>query len=422
MSEDFLHYLWKFKHFNTSNLRTNRNEKVEILFVGESNHESGPDFFNARIKIDEIVWAGQVEVHINSSDWYSHGHQDDDAYSKVILHVVLNNDKDVYDIGNNTIPTIELNGRISQQLLLKYNQLKLSKFPLVCEGMTSNLDVFLTSQWLGRILVERLEAKMTGLQQIHSLTKGDWEQTAFILFAKNMGFKTNSLPMQLMAENLNFKILKKKSSNLFILESILFGVAGFLEEELDSVYHKKLRAEFQFQNKLHDFNVLSLSIWKLGGVRPVNFPTLRIAQMAKLIQSQGSLFQFLVIDFEIKEVSKKLNISASPYWDNHFTFRKQSREINKRMGRNSINNVLINTVAPLLFFYGKEVGEQRFQETAIDLLEKLPSENNAIVRSWANNNIYSSCAADSQALIQLTNIYCKFKKCLNCGIGSQILG
>ena len=422
MSEDFLHYLWRYKNYNTSNLRTVQNNTVEILFVGEPNYESGPDFFNAKVRIDDIVWVGHVEVHVNSSDWYKHGHQNDEAYSKVILHVVFNYDKDVFDIVDNIIPTIELNGRVSRQLQSKYHQLSLSKFPLVCQGMTSGLNGFLTSQWLGRVLVERLESKIMDLNRIHTLTKGSWEQTVFIQLAKNMGFKVNSVPMQLLAEQLDFNILKKKASSIFVLESILFGVAGFLEEKVNSEYHRKLRIEFGFQKKAHGFNVLPLSIWKFGGVRPINFPTLRIAQLAKLIQDQGSIFQFLIYDFETKRVTEKLMIKASPFWDNHFTFHKNSEHRVKIIGLNSINNILINTVSSLLFFYGKELDEPKFREQSIDLLEELPAEINSIVKCWGQNSIKPNSAADSQALIQLTKFYCKDKKCLNCGIGKQILG
>ena len=421
MSEDFLHYIWKFKLFNLKNLKTTSGEDIEILSVGSHNTESGPDFFNAKIKIDNLIWAGQVEIHINSSDWYKHQHETDPVYLKTVLHVVMNYDMDVFDEVNNPIPTLELNGRISNQLIANYNHLKLAKHQLVCQGLTDDLDEFQTNQWLGRLLIERLERKVEEISKIHQFTKGNWEQTVFIQLAKNMGFKTNSLPMQLLAEEIDFKILIKARNNVMVIESILFGVAGLLEGDFDESYPNQLKKEFNHQKNKHQFTVLKKEIWKFGGVRPSNFPTLRLVQLAQIISKFGNLFEVFVRDFTVTKEWKELNVAATSFWDTHYTLQKSSVQKKKSLGTSAVNMILINTVAPLLFYYGKETANPSYQEKAIDLLESIPAENNSIIKRWGENNISAKRSSESQSLIELTNNYCKPKKCLTCGIGKQIL-
>jgi hypothetical protein len=421
MSEDFLHYIWKYKLFNLQNLKTTSGEDLEIVSVGSHNTESGPDFFNGKIKIGNLVWAGQVEIHINSSDWYKHQHETDPAYLKTVLHVVMNYDMDVFDEAKNPIPTLELNGRISNQLIANYNYLKLAKNKLVCQGLTSDLNDFQTNQWLGRLLIERLERKVKDISEIHQNMNGNWEQTVFIQLAKNLGFKTNSIPMQLLAEEINFKILIKSRNNVMILESILLGVAGLLEGELDGDYPNQLKKEFNHQNNKHQFTVLKKEIWKFGGVRPSNFPTLRLVQLAQIISKFGNLFETFVRDFTVEREWTELNVEGPSFWNTHYSLHTSSVLKKKSLGKSAINIILINTVAPLLFFYGKETANPSYQEKAIDLLESLPSENNSIIKRWKENNIYAKRSSESQSLIELTNNYCKPKKCLTCGIGKQIL-
>ncbi len=421
MTEDFLQYIWKYKLFNLQSLKTTSNNALEIISVGSHNTESGPDFFNAKIKVDDITWAGQVEIHINSSDWYKHNHHKDLAYLKTILHVVLNFDGEIFDGSNNPIPTLSLNGRVSKQLISNYQHLKISKHQLLCQGMTQNLDEFLTNQWLERLLINRLENKVTELEGIHTKTKGDWTQTFFIQLAKNLGFKTNSVPMRLLAERIDFKVLWKQKDSVLVIEAILLGVSGLLNEVDESIYSKKLKKEYHHQQTKYGFENLEASIWKFGGIRPSNFPTLRLAQLAKLIHSFGNLFDVLVRDFSTKLNRKDLNVQASTFWETHYTLKKESEPKSKSLGSNSVNNIFINTVAPMLFFYGKSIGSYSHQDLAIDLLDSLPVERNSIIKKWTENNIITKRASQSQALIELTNNYCKPKKCLTCGIAKQIL-
>jgi hypothetical protein len=421
MTEDFLQYVWKYKLFNLQSLITTSNNTLEIISVGSHNTESGPDFFNAKIKVDEITWVGQVEIHINSSDWYKHKHHKDPVYLKTILHVVLNFDEEVFDYANNPIPTLCLNGRVSKQLISNFHHLKISKHQLLCQGMTKSLDEFLTNQWLERLLINRLENKVKELAIIHSKTKSDWAQTFFIQLAKNFGFKSNSVPMQLLAEGIGFKILLKHKDSLLVLEAILLGYAGLLEDVQENKYTNELIREYMHQQNKYEFEGLEKSIWKFGRIRPSNFPTLRLAQMAKLIHSFGNLFDVLVRDFNMEFNNKALNLQASAFWDTHYTLKKESHNSRKSLGVSSVNNILINTVAPMLFFYGKSIGSSVHKELAIELLDSLPVENNSIIKKWRDNNIISKRASQGQALIELTNYYCKPKKCLTCGIAKQIL-
>lgn len=421
MTEDLLHFIWNYKLFNLQNLKTVDNHEFEIVSIGTHNHDSGPDFFNSQIKIDDVVWVGQVEIHINASDWNLHKHHLDPAYDNTILHVVYNYDKEGLTSKRSVLPVLELKGRITQRLLNINEQLVLSKHKIVCQGLLRNLDEFKTATWLNRLLIQRLERKVLEIQQIHESNKGDWSQTTFVMLAKNLGFNVNKLPMQILAEQIDFKILLKLKDKLTVIESILFGVSGLLDNSFTENYPKTLCREFTHQKVKHNFTVLDSKIWKFGRIRPSNFPTLRLAQLAQIIHQSGDLFAFLIRDFEKSKVLKILQLSASKYWESHYTFKSSSEQSVKRLGSDAVNLILINTVAPLLFFYGQEIGALKYQELAIELLESLPPENNSITKKWTENNINSKNAADSQSLIEQINVYCKPKKCLSCGIGMQIL-
>ena len=421
MTEDFLHYIWKYKLFNVNNLLTSKAEPISILSEGFHNDNSGPDFSNAKITIGELTWAGNVEIHIKASDWYQHGHHNDPIYGKAILHVVWENDKPVYDTANNQIPTLILKGRVSKVLVDKYEKLILNRNKIMCADSLPNLNEMQTKMWLGRLLVERLERKVFDLNEIYKQTNNSWEQTLFIVFCRNMGFKTNADAMTLLAKSIDFNILLKNRDRLEILEAILFGTAGFLGQDFQDVYPKQLKKEFKHQQSKFNLEPLGMEVWKFGKIRPFGFPTLRLSQLAKIIHVHGNLFHKLVRDFEISHYSELLNQGTSEYWNTHYKFDKLSAKKKKGLGGKSVDNLLINTVAPILFFYGKAVNSENHQELALNLLEKLPLENNFIIRNWVQNNIFATNASESQSLIELTNSYCTRKKCLNCGIGKQVL-
>ena len=421
MSEDFLHYVWKHKLFNLQNLATELGDPIQILNEGYHNYESGPDFLNAKIQIGNLTWAGNVEIHVNSSDWFAHNHQIDPLYQKAILHVVWNNNKQVFDNLGNPIATLVLNGRVSNSLLVRYDQLILNRNSIMCADSLPQVNKFEIYSWLNRLLIERLEIKTKELREIYSSTKGNWEQTFFIAFCKNFGFKTNAEGMLALSRNLDFKILLKNKDNLFKLESLLFGVAGFLKQDFEEEYPLSLQKEFAHQSHKYNLQQIPVDLWKFGRIRPSGFPTIRLSQLANLIHSQGNLFDAYVRNIPSNTLDIIQGTEVSPYWNTHFTFLNPGKVKSKSLGKSAIQNLLINTVAPMMFFYGQETGSLKFREKALDLLEKLPAENNFIIRNWGQNNIFAENAIESQALIQLTNNYCTLKKCLNCGIGKQIL-
>jgi len=421
MTEEFLYHIWKYKLFNLSNLKTTFGESIRIQSVGKRNHESGPDFMEARIQIADVLWIGLVEIHVNASDWWRHKHQFDPLYKKVILHVVWNYDKDVFDCNHNKIPVLELKGRVSKALISTFYKKENHENHFVCSGLTHHLDDFQTQNWLSRLLMDRLEKKVKIIEQVYQHYKGDWSQTFYIMLLKNLGFKVNALPMQLLGQNVSFRILLKSRNNLERLESILLGVGGFLEGKMKDEYSYRLQKEFKHQKRKFDLIELDKSLWKWGRVRPGNFPQIRLVQLAMIIFNHGDLFQKFVRDFNVDMNSEELNVAASEYWNLHYVLGESSHEKEKKLGGSSTHNILINTVAPMLFFYGKEMGAQFYREMAIELLERLPGENNSIIKAWEQNNIFASQASMGQALIELTHTYCEKKKCLECGIGLQIL-
>jgi hypothetical protein len=421
MTEDFLHHVWSYKLFNLKRLETTSGEQIKILSVGKQNTESGPDFFDARIQIGSVLWIGLVEIHKNASDWWKHNHQHDKAYSKVILHIVWNYDKDVFDCNQNKIPVLELKGRISNALNSSFHQSGDNKKDLICEGLTHHLNDFQTQNWLSRLLIDRLEKKVEVVHQIYVLNKGDWSQTFYVILLKNLGFKVNSVPMQLLGQNIPFKVLLKNIDKLDFLEAILLGGAGFLEGNSDEEYLRGMKSTFKHLQTKYSFSILDKSIWKLGRVRPNNFPHLRLIQLAKIIHDNGDLFQRIIRDFRPDMNLSELNVSASSFWDTHYVFEEKSIKRKKRLGKYALNNLLINSVVPMLFFYGKEMDASEYKEMAIDLLERLPGENNSIIKTWKQNNIFAERASVSQALLEMTHSFCEPKRCLECGIGQQIL-
>lgn len=421
MSEDFLHYIWKYKLFNLHQLTSQSGEEIRIYSEGLHNHNAGPDFSDAKIQIGHLIWAGNVEIHVNSSDWYTHHHQKDPLYQKVILHVVWNDNKSVTDTLGHVIPTLVLNGRVSKSLLEKYKQLNLSRNRIMCSDSLQSVNPFEITTWLQRLLIERLERKILDFQEVFSTSKGDWEQTFFNVLCKNMGFKTNAAAMMALSRQLNFKILLKNADDLFKLESLLFGVAGLLEGPFKEEYPQRLQQEFIHQKHKYSLDAIPKDLWKFGRVRPSGFPTIRLAQLANLIHTQGNLFDRYVRNFEIIGSKKSLQMKVSDYWQTHYRMDIKSVKRMKVMGMKSVENILINTISPMLFFYGKAIGDANYQSLTIDLLENLPAENNFIIRNWSQNNIFVQRASDSQSLLELTNRYCTLKKCLNCGIGKQVL-
>lgn len=421
MTEEFLHYIWKFKLFKSNELFTNSGERIEIVKAGEHNTDSGPDFFNANIKIGDTLWAGNVEVHINSSDWIKHQHDSDKAYDNIILHVVGNDDKPIYRKNKTLLPTLELTTQFDEKLYKNYLQFKSSKDWIPCEKQLKNTDSFIINSYLDRLLLERLERKANLISQSLKLNKNNWEETFYQHLAKNFGFKINAEPFELLAKSLPAAYLAKHKNNLLQLEAMLFGQAGMLDKQLADEYFIRLQNEYQFLKQKFKLTPIDNHLWKFLRLRPSNFPTVRISQFANLIGQSSHLFSKIIETTDIKNLKEYLNVEATTFWETHYVFDKTSVKRKKKLGDAAIDTVIINTIVPFLFVYGKQKGEEKYVERSLFFLEKIKGEKNAIVEKWESLGMPVESAYSTQALLQLKNEYCHFKKCLNCVIGNYLI-
>ncbi|WP_370089526.1 DUF2851 family protein [Ekhidna sp.] len=419
MDEQFLHFIWKYQKFVNNPVLTNGQE-LKIFYPGNHNHDSGPDFEEARIKIGSMEWAGQVEVHINSSDWIHHNHSSDKAYENAILHVVWNHDKEIVVKGE-TLPTLELKHLVDLALVEKYKRHIKSVDEILCSSQLRSISPLTISGMLDRVLVERLNEKSDQILTNLKKSKNDWEEVTFKTLTTNFGFATNKEAFNRLTQVLPFSVLKKGLQNITTTEALIFGQAGFLEQAQDE-YQQKLKEEFSFYTKKFNLKTpLSKVQWKFGKLRPANFPTVRLAQLASLFHHHPQLFSTLIHSEDSKELKKKLLVTVSDYWQNHYDFNKKRRRPIETMGTSSFNGLLINTVVPLLDAYSRYTDEQKYMDRAIELLESLDPESNRFTKKWDGLIESSQTAFDSQAQIQLYKQYCLKRRCLKCNIGVEIL-
>ncbi|MEP1033568.1 DUF2851 family protein [Ekhidna sp.] len=420
MDEQFLHYIWKYQKFESGQLQLSNAQFLKVFYPGNHNHDSGPDFEEARVKIDTIEWAGQVEIHINSSDWLHHNHQHDPSYKTVILHVVWNHDKEI-KIDDEVIPTLELKKLVDPGLFKKYHQHIKSTDEILCASQIATLSSLQINSMLDRALIERLDEKSSVILSNLKNHTNDWENVTYRTIAVNFGFSTNKESFLRLTEILPFGVLKKVLHNRKSTEALLFGQSGFLEESSDH-YQKELKSEFEFLRKKFLLNEpLLKSHWKYGKLRPANFPSVRISQLSALLHSRPQLFTFLIKTSHIEDIKNKLLVDVGAYWQLHYDFGKARKKTTLKMGENSFQNLLINSVAPILVAYSKFTDEQRYMDRAVEILESVAAESNRITKKWDPLGIKSKSAFDSQALIQLHENYCQRRKCLQCNIGVEIL-
>ncbi len=420
MTEDFLQYIWQHQLYLAEGNQTTDGEMVESIKPGLLNIHAGPDFTDARVRIGDTLWAGCVEVHLRSSDWERHGHHTDPAYNNVVLHVVYQHDADTYNARRQKIPVMEL--LFDARYLDNYNRLADSKSRIACEADLKTVDAFSLSLWLERLAIERLEQKAGAIMQTYALTGNDWEETLYQRLARSFGFSLNALPFESLAKSLPLGILLKYSDNLSQVEALLFGQAGLLaDENITDTYYLNLRKEYLYLQKKYELVPIDRFLWKFLRLRPVNFPTLRITQFAAFIHRNEHLFS-QIIDAKTTDTFEKLfDIKASAYWDTHFVFGKDSLKRSKTFGQTAFRTILINTVVPFLFVYGKARGKDDLCTRAISLLENLPPEKNAILTQWEKLGMENRDAYTSQALLQLANEYCQPRRCLHCTIGSKLV-
>lgn len=421
MKEDFLHYIWKLKYFKTYDLKSASDEPIQIIKSGEHNLDAGPDFFNARIKIGNTLWAGNVEIHVKASDWVKHLHTGNKAYDTIILHVVYENDMDIKRSDGTSIPVLELKSYMQTDIWNRYVQLQQSAQWIPCQKRISEVDIFTVNHWLDRLLIERLESKTKGIADVLKLNKNNWEETFYQFLARNFGFKVNAVPFELLAKSLPLSYLGKHKNSLMQLEALLFGQAGLLEKNFVDEYPDELKKEYGFLRQKFNLHAIENQLWKFMRLRPISFPTIRIAQFAGLIYNSSGLLSQILDCRTLKQVESLFKIDTSLYWQSHFVFDKPSPEQAKKMGHSSIDNIVINTIVPFLFIYGIQKKNDIFKEMSLRLLEDMRSEKNNIISKWKALGIKSDTAYTSQGLIQLKNEYCIQKKCLNCTIGSTLI-
>ena len=420
MTEEFLHYIWQYRLYQPG-LMLQTGEQLEVLHPGMHNIDSGPDFFNARIRIGETTWAGNIEIHVLSSDWKRHNHQQDMSYDNVILHVVWRDDAPVMRNNGSSIPTLELDGLYSEHAWKNYLSFMASKRWVPCETQVSHVDAFVRTAWLERVLVERLERKASQVELILALTQNDWAQAFYRLLARNMGFKLNNQAFEMLAKSLPFSYLAKHADDLFQVEAMVFGQAGLLENTFTDTYPQKLKMEYEFLKKKFDLMPIDAHLWRFMRLHPGNFPTLRLAQFASIIHHSSVIISQLFLSPDVATYRKLFGAHASEYWNTHYTFDKLSAFKRKSLGSSSIDLLIINLVAPMLVAYGRWKADVSMVEKAVDLLMKLKPENNIYSRKWAALGVPADNAATTQALIELKTQYCEPKKCLNCSIGNELL-
>jgi len=422
MNESFLHYLWQFQYFDKNDLLSSDGEPISILKVGFLNSNSGPDFSDAKIKINGIEWAGTVEIHIKSSDWQVHHHETDAAYDNVVLHVVWENDQQIFRVDKTLIPTLELKDRVDASLLKEYRKLINNPSAIACEKSFTGVDDLVKLSMLDKALMQRLENKASQVNEILKLNQGDWEETCYQLLAKNFGFKVNADPFYQLAKSLPYKIIQKQNG-LLQVEALLFGQAGMLETKTKDEYITSIFQEYKLlaqKYSLHESR-LNPSQWKFLRLRPANFPTVRIAQFASLLYSSKNIFSQFVSANSFSSIQKLLAVDQSAYWSTHYRFGKKAKSAVPDIGESSIQNIIINTVAPLLVAYGKYKDEQVYIDKAVELLQQLTAEQNKITRTWNDLGMKVKTSFDSQSLIELYNNFCQRRQCLNCSIGISIL-
>lgn len=419
--EEFLHFVWENRLFFTNNLQTVDGEALEVVNTGRKNTNAGPDFFNAKIKIGGTTWAGNIEIHKKASDWKKHNHAGNKAYDNVILHVVETADLQITRENGSEITTLELTW--PEQYTRNYQKLLDAQSWIACQDQFYRVDPVVLQLGFNRLMIERLEDKTGEITGRLAQNRQNWNETFYQMLARMFGFKVNAIPFEMLAKAVPMNILAKHKNSIFQLEALLFGTSGLLNEELfGDDYFLELRKEFGFLYKKYNLKPVEAHLWKFMRLRPGNFPTIRISQLAALIYHSQGLFSKILETENPEDLKELFKVKASEYWENHFRFNKPSpRKKPKDLGENSINTLIINVVVPFLFVYGEKQNQYHLKNRALEFLEQLPPENNSIVEKWENLGILARSAFDTQALLQLKNKHCTNKKCLACPIGNKLV-
>jgi len=417
MTEKLLQYIWQFQYFTKSGLTTTKGEKLQIIFPGTLNTNQGPDFSNAQVKIDDTVLVGSIELHLKSSQWNEHGHQGDANYKSVILHVVFEDDAKA---NNSHLPVLELESRVSNLLLERYATMMNAGSFISCTNSIREVKELTWVAWKERLLAERLTRKANLVFQYSQKNNQHWEESFWWLLARNFGMKVNSEAFEVIAQSISINILAKHKNQIHQLEALLLGQAGLLNTEFKEDYPQLLQREYDFLKKKYSLQPIHIPVHFLR-MRPGNFPTIRLAQLAMLVYNAAHLFSTLLEIEKVGEVKKLFDVTANDYWHYHYRFDEASPFKKKTIGKDMVENVIINSVVPVLFAYGLAHAEEKYKLKALNWLEEISAEQNAITKGFSQLQLANKTAYDSQAYIELKNQYCNHKLCLQCSIGNALL-
>lgn len=428
--EDLVRYVWKHRLFPLTPLLTTDGQEAEVIHPGMENRSDGPDFFNAKVKIAGTLWVGNVEIHGKASDWLLHGHDTNKRYDSVVLHVAGMVDREIVRTDGTPIPQLEL--KVPEHIIINYAELRKTDHYPPCYRVIPELGNIVIHSFLSSLLYERLDMRSTQIAQRYEAHDKNWDDALFSTIARNFGFGTNGDAFDEWARRMPFRAVDKHADNLQQIEALFFGQAGLLEEDSVPTYYKEalasdgyfqtLRREYAFLAHKFDLRPMDYTTWRLLGMRPANFPHVRLAQLAMLYHERRISVSKLLAATDKSSLTELLRVGTSPYWDTHYTFASTpSAPTKKRVTDNAVTLLLINSVAPFYYSYGRRKDSEQHCEQAVALLEQLKAENNYIIRGWIDCGLIVKHAADSQALIQLKKQYCDRRDCLRCRIGYEYL-
>jgi hypothetical protein len=417
MTERLLQYLWQFQYFNKQALILDNGDAFQVIHPGRYNTNQGPDFLEAKIRIEDTLWVGHVELHIKTSDWFRHAHQLDRNYDNVVLHVVWENDFPEKDI---RIPVFSLQSKVPMLLLSQYEHWMNNAGFIACGNQVQEVSRIIWISWRERLLAERMQRKSATVFSFLLQTNQHWEETFWWLLARNFGAILNFEPFEAVAKSLPVILLARHRNQLPVLEALLFGQCGLLEGTFESSYAAMLQKEYMHLKAKYQLEPIRQAAHFLR-TRPINFPTVRLAQLAMLIHQSNHLFAYIRETIHLADIKKMLAVTASTFWDQHYTLHKRSVHQPKKLGNQMIDTLIINAVVPILFAYGLLHNDELYKNRALNWLDELVPEKNNITKGYEALGIVNKSACDSQALLELKSHYCDRKKCLDCAVGNALL-
>lgn len=420
MKEEFLHYVWRYRLYAATNLRTTSNEDISVITPGVYNTNSGPDFMQCEVYINNQKWVGNVEIHVNASDWYAHGHEQDSHYDAVILHVVWNYDIDIYVKNNHPIPTLELKSYVDARLLSSYRQLQMNQGRWIpCENQIQDTSLFTMKHWLERLFFERLERKTVLVRALLEASKNDWEFVLFQMIAKSFGSQVNGHAFLSLAQSIPIAVLRREWHDPMRLSALLFGQSGLLKRAIEDEHYIQLTKEYAYLQHKYALTEIHEPL-QFFRMRPHNFPTIRIAQLVGLYSSRKSVFSSAMEFNTTTELYAFFDVEVEAYWKTHFTFGKKSKKSTKKLTRSFMDLLILNALLPVKFYYQRSMGVLREGEL-IALMSSLKSEKNNVLGKFSDLGVVAENALEGQALLELKKHYCESKRCLDCAIGKNIL-